>query len=211
MTELYLVRHGQTLGNVMGISQGTTNTEIAFLNDHGKQQIETLQRHFDISFADRLISSPLVRTQQTATILNQQAQLPVSEDARLLEISYGQWDGQKKTVLRAKYPTLFSDETGDVIPAYAPVAHGERLSDVEARVDAFMNDALEQFPDERLIIVTHGFTIRSFVVAALKVLDPFAVPEPANGSVTKITLVPENGRRMLNYFHQCYEENPDGK
>jgi Fructose-2,6-bisphosphatase len=65
MTELYLIRHGQTTGNVMGINQGTTNTAIAYLNDHGRQQIQQLQQHFDIRFADQLITSPLVRTQQT--------------------------------------------------------------------------------------------------------------------------------------------------
>lgn len=204
MTELYLIRHGQTTGNVMGINQGTTNTAIAYLNDHGRQQIQQLQQHFDIRFADQLITSPLVRTQQTAQILNQAADLMVSEDSRLLEISYGQWDGRKKVDLQAEHPTLFCADTGDVVPEYAKVAAGERFTDVEKRVSDFMVDIFRRFPDQKIIVVTHGFTIRSFVVAAMHVQDPFAIPEPDNGSVTKLTIIPENGRRMLNYYNRIY-------
>jgi Fructose-2,6-bisphosphatase len=62
MTEFYLIRHGQTNANATGLKQGTINSEITYLNDTGKKQIQTLADNFDISFADRLIHSPLRRT-----------------------------------------------------------------------------------------------------------------------------------------------------
>lgn len=204
MTKFYLVRHGQTLGNVKGISQGITNTSISYLNDTGKLQIKELHQHFDISFADRIIVSPLIRTKQTAAILNQDANLPYQEDSRILEISYGDWDGHLKSELKNDYPDLFSNETGDVVPAYASVAHGETFEDVEHRVSDFMNDITEHFPDESIIVVTHGFTIRSFVVAALQVQDPFVIPEPDNGSVTSISVDAISDQRVLNYFNRVY-------
>jgi Fructose-2,6-bisphosphatase len=74
MTEFYLIRHGQTNANATGLKQGTINSEITYLNDTGKKQIQTLADNFDISFADRLIHSPLRRTEQSAKILNQKAQ-----------------------------------------------------------------------------------------------------------------------------------------
>lgn len=202
MTEFYLVRHGQTFGNVQGISQGTTNSEIAYLNNHGKHQIQQLHDHFDIKFADQIITSPLVRTRQTTEILNQAAQLPVSSDERLLEISYGDWDGHLKTELRDRYPDLFNNDTNDVIPGYATVAHGETFTDVEQRVADFLSEVTRRFPSQKIIVVSHGFTIRSAVVAILSVADPFAVPEPENGSVTKITSNPINSRYTLNYFNR---------
>lgn len=207
MTELYLIRHGQTKGNVLKINQGITNTEIAYLNETGIQQAEKLQKHFDISFADRLIVSPLVRTMQTAEIVNQTTQLPVIQDKRLLEISYGDWDGHQKAELLEAFPQLFSSETKDVLPEYASVAHGEKFSDVEQRVADFTYDIVRKYPHEKIVVVSHGFTIRSFVVNALKAADPLAVLEPENASVSKITIMPDTSQQFLNYYSQDFGGN----
>lgn len=203
MTEFYLIRHGQTTGNTQGIKQGTTNTAITHLNKTGQQQAQQLHDHFAIDFADQLFVSPLVRTQQTAAILNQTAALPQTLDQRLLEISYGRWDGQLNAELKKKYPALFSKRTGDVLPAYAAEAGGETFAAVEKRVAAFTAEKVRAYPTGKLIIVTHGFTVRSFVVNALQVPDPLAVPEPDNTSVTKISITPK-GEQMLNYFNRIY-------
>lgn len=203
MTVFYFIRHGQTLGNTQGISQGTINTEIAYLNDHGKQQAQKLHDHFDINFADRIIASPLVRTQQTAEIVNQTANLPIELDDRIKEISYGDWDGTKKSELKQQFPDLFSPISDDVVPEYYKTAHGESFLDVETRVSDFMLDMAAKYPDKKIIVVSHGFTIRSAVVNALQVQNPFAVPEPENTSLTKISLL-NDGQPVLNYFNRVY-------
>ncbi|QER66493.1 histidine phosphatase family protein [Paucilactobacillus nenjiangensis] len=203
MTFFYFIRHGQTLGNTQGISQGTINTEIAYLNEHGKAQAQKLHDHFDVAFADRIIASPLVRTQQTAEIINQTANLPIEFDDRIKEISYGDWDGTKKSELKKDYPDLFSTISGDVVPEYYTTAHGESFPDVENRVAEFVKDMSAKYPDEKLIVVSHGFTIRSAVVNALQVKDPFAVPEPENTSITKISVL-DNGQQVLEFFNRVY-------
>lgn len=203
MTVFYFIRHGQTLGNTQGISQGTINTEIAYLNDYGKQQAQKLHDQFDINFADRIIASPLVRTQQTAEIVNQTANLLIELDDRIKEISYGDWDGTKKSELKQQFPDLFSLISDDVVPEYYKTAHGESFLDVETRVADFMQDMAVKYPDEKIIVVSHGFTIRSAVVNALQVQNPFAVPEPENTSLTKISLL-NDGQPVLNYFNRVY-------
>ena len=72
MTQFYFIRHGQTKANVLKMKQGTINSEITYLNDNGQKQAETLRDHFDISFADRIISSPLNRTKQTKSSITRQ-------------------------------------------------------------------------------------------------------------------------------------------
>ncbi len=104
MTEFYFIRHGQTDANAEGIKQGNIDTDITKLNDTGKNQLKKLHSVFNISFADELIHSPLQRAIESAKILNEGYNLPMSTDERLLEISYGQWDGQKNSDLIAKYP-----------------------------------------------------------------------------------------------------------
>lgn len=78
MTTFYIVRHGQTAANKAGLKQGTINSPQTYLTSLGKEQAANLAAHFDISGFDRIYVSPLVRTQETAKILNERAQLPLS-------------------------------------------------------------------------------------------------------------------------------------
>lgn len=202
MTEFYLVRHGQTNANLAGIKQGIINDKFTYLNDRGKEQARNLRTKFNIQFADRLIVSPLHRTIETAAILNETAKLPVSYDDRLLEISYGMWDGQKNANLEAEFPEVFDHHLHDVLPAYAPLANGETFEAVQKRVAAFTKSMTKKYPDGKLIIVTHGFTVKAFTLNALQPADPMTLPEPANTSVTKLTVEPLTGQQYLEFYNQ---------
>ncbi|PIO82282.1 fructose-2,6-bisphosphatase [Loigolactobacillus backii] len=204
MTEFYFIRHGQTLANTQGVKQGTTNTPATYLNKTGKAQVTRLHERFDISFADRLLSSPLERTKQTAAILNATAKLPVSYDERLTEISYGEWDGLSNATLQKQFPAAFSLATGDVLPSYAVLANGETFAAVEQRTADFMAEMVTRYPAQRLIIVTHGFTVRSFAYNAVQASDPLAILEPDNASVTKITGDAKTKQLALIYYNRLF-------
>lgn len=204
MTEFYLIRHGQTSANVMKMKQGTINTEMTYLNDNGQKQAQTLAKNFDISFADRIICSPLHRTEQTAKILNQTANLPISFDKRLLEISYGQWDGQKNADLRAKHPDAYNDYWDDVLPSYVQYAtDGEKFDDVISRVHEFLIDTVNKYPDEKIICVTHGFTVKAAALDVIKPQDVMSLPEPRNTSVTKVIGLSAD-EFYLEYYNQVF-------
>ncbi|MBW1604964.1 histidine phosphatase family protein [Lactobacillus sp. Sy-1] len=201
MTDFYFVRHGQTAANAAGLKQGCINTPITYLSEKGKQQAQTLHDHFDISFADRIISSPLKRTQDTAAYLNQTAKLPISLDKRVLEISYGNWDGKKNADLQKAHPEVFDPVLNDVLPSYATLAKGETFDGVIERVNDFMLDVNKQSPDEKIIVVTHGFTIKAAVLAAMgNPIDVMVIQEPDNTTVTKITLA--NNNYYVKYFNR---------
>lgn len=205
MTEFYMIRHGQTNANVMKMKQGTINTEMTYLNENGQKQAQTLANNFDISFADRIICSPLHRTQQTAEILNHKADLPISYDKRLLEISYGQWDGQKNSDLRAKYPNAYNEYWNDVLPNYTQYAtDGEKFDDVVTRVHSFLLDAFKQYPSEKIICITHGFTVKAAALDVLQPKNPMSLPEPRNTSVTKIIGINPN-EFYLEYYNQIFK------
>ncbi|GAA3606812.1 histidine phosphatase family protein [Secundilactobacillus similis] len=201
MTDFYFIRHGQTKANALGLKQGTINTELTYLNEVGEQQAQHLHDNFDISFADRVIVSPLTRTKRTAEVLNQTAQLPVTEDIRLLEISYGDWDGQKNADLEADHGEVFDPVLHDVLPTYVDLTeNGESFKHVEERADAVMQDYAKQDPDGKFIVVTHGFTVKAAVLAALKPESVMALPEPENTSLTKISLI--DGRYYVWYYNR---------
>ena len=203
MTTFYIIRHGQTTANAQNLKQGTINTAITHLNAVGEQQAQTLHAAFDISFADRLFCSPLARTQETAAILNHGRDLPIKTDARLLEISYGQWDGQKNDQLKATYPQYFDQALQDVLPMYVEVAtQGETFEQVIDRANDFLKTTAEQFPTEKIIVVTHGFTVKAMALAVLQPKDLMSFPEPENTSVTKIAVEPKLNRSYLTYYNR---------
>ena len=116
MTELYIIRHGQTTANVAGLKQGTIDDERTYLSETGVTQAKELASALDLTGFTTLYHSPLHRTVETAQIVNQTAHLPMVADDRLLEISYGDWDGQLNSALMAKYPDLFDPQINDVRP-----------------------------------------------------------------------------------------------
>lgn len=205
MTEFYLIRHGQTKANVLKMKQGNINTEITYLNEHGQKQAQQLAKNFDISFADRIIASPLKRAQQTAAILNQPYQLPITYDKRLVEISYGQWDGHQNSELRAKHPDAYNTYWNDVYPFYTKYSpDGESFDDVISRVDSFLKDTSKKYPNEKIICVTHGFTVKAAALDILKPADVMSLPEPRNTSVTKVISDPDDGKLYLEYYNQVF-------
>lgn len=203
LTEFYFVRHGKTFANQQGLKQGTINSEITYLSDIGKQQAHHLHDHFDISFADKIYVSPLQRTLDTADYLNDGVDLPVEKDERLLEISYGKWDGQSNAELMKTYPEVFDDELKDVLPSYAVLADGETFEHVTSRVSEFMEEIAHQNPNGKFVVVSHGFTVKAAMIVALKQQnDPMSVIEPDNTSVTKIRL--KNNQYYVDYFNRLY-------
>ncbi|WP_267200827.1 histidine phosphatase family protein [Limosilactobacillus kribbianus] len=199
MTELYIVRHGQTIANRAGLKQGTINDDRTLLSAEGLEQAQDLAAVFHPLNLTALYQSPLRRTVQTARILNQKLNLPVITDQRLLEISYGDWDGQDNAKLEAQYPALFYSLIHDVRPNYAQVAHGESFDHVRQRVLAFTKDIVKTHPNDRLLIVTHGFTVRSFAANATNI-HGLEILEPENCSVSKIVVEPQTLEQHLVYY-----------
>ena len=87
---LYFIRHGETSWNVEGKMQGQTDIP---LNENGiRLAEETAEGMKEIPF-DLCITSPLSRARQTAEIVLGGRKVPIIEDARIEELSFGNWEG----------------------------------------------------------------------------------------------------------------------
>ena len=88
--KLYLVRHGETDWNKVKRIQGQVDIP---LNQFGKRLAEeTAEGMKEIPF-DLCITSPLSRARQTAEIVLGGRKVPIIEDARIEELSFGSWEG----------------------------------------------------------------------------------------------------------------------
>lgn len=201
MTTFYIIRHGETFANKQGLKQGQIDDERTQLDETGMRQAQELAKKFHPHGLVAMYVSPLKRAQDTAKVLNDQLHLPVITDRRLLEISYGDWDGKKNSELEKAHPDVFDPIVHDVRSLYVTEAHGEAFDDVERRVAEFTGDVVKQHHNDAVVVVTHGFTVRSFVANAVRAHD-LQVLEPGNCSVTKIIVDPRTLSQHLLYFGQ---------
>ena len=100
--KLYIIRHGETSWNAEGRLQGQTDIP---LNENGIRLAKiTGEALKEVPF-DLAISSPLKRARQTADLVLAGRQVPVLEDARIEELSFGSWKrllAAAKQILRSR-------------------------------------------------------------------------------------------------------------
>ena len=145
MTTLLLVRHGETDWNAEGRLQGHTDRP---LNDFGRRQAAALAERLADDDIDAVYASDLARARETAEILGNRLGLPVVTDPDLRERNWGNWEG------------LTGSERDRVeYVGEEREAHGERVIRAVRRI-------AEQHPGERIVVVTHGGSLRRIQVAA---------------------------------------------
>ncbi|OGS52306.1 MAG: phosphoglycerate mutase, partial [Erythrobacter sp. RIFCSPHIGHO2_12_FULL_63_10] len=106
MSEILLVRHGETLWNAEGRYQGRLDSP---LTDRGIAQATAIgDRLASMNIRPaKIVASPLGRTRQTAAILIDRSglQSPVY-DGRLAEVSMGSWDGFTRFEIDMEWPGM---------------------------------------------------------------------------------------------------------
>jgi broad specificity phosphatase PhoE len=159
-TRLTLTRHGETDWNVQRIWQGWSDIP---LNENGRAQAAQLAEQLRDMNITRIISSPLSRAHATATIVGTALGLPVEIDERLKEIHVGDWSGLNIDQIRAQYPELYTSlyDSGEM---EVPFPNGENRRDLHLRTEAALREFAERWPDEHILVVTHGGNIRGALV-----------------------------------------------
>jgi len=105
---IYLARHGQTVFNAEGRMQGHLDSSLTALGQaQARAMGDLLAGLIETPAGWRLISSPLGRAQATARTIAARVGLTPEIDHRLIEVSFGEWDGRLRADLRAEFPEAF--------------------------------------------------------------------------------------------------------
>jgi probable phosphoglycerate mutase len=157
-----LWRHGQTDWNVENRFQGHSDIP---LNKVGHYQASEAAKVLAALRPDRIISSDLIRAQETAAPLAGLTDIKVEINPNLRETDGGLWEGKLASENRATHGELFANwyEGGDE-PAGVT---GERRSDVARRAVAVIEKETSNFSGT-IVFVTHGGTVRSVLGSILK-------------------------------------------
>jgi broad specificity phosphatase PhoE len=187
MTELYLVRHGETEWNAARRIQGRTDIP---LNDTGREQARQAAELLARRRWQGVYTSPLGRAHETARIIADRLGLAgVTDIDALVERDYGEAEGMGFDEIEALYPE------GVRAPGQ------ETREEVAARVVPALLELAERHPGERLVIVSHGGAIR----AVLQTAEPGSRhPRITNASVHSFRV--EDGALRLIAFDDPIEE-----
>lgn len=200
MTTFDWVRHGQTQANVDQIMQGQLDTTVTHLTVRGLQQAEHLAQWLHGQRYDQLVSSPLHRTRQTTAALTTMLSLTPSFDARLMEASYGDWTGKSQPTVSEQRPQDFDAVTGEALPDVLATVGGESYRDIQRRVGQWLAEQVVDHPNDHLLVVSHGLTIKATALLMLGAPATTALPEPTNTSVTRMVIDPATGHRYLPFY-----------
>ncbi|WP_125544638.1 histidine phosphatase family protein [Levilactobacillus lindianensis] len=201
MTTFDWVRHGQTQANVDQVFQGQLDTAATHLTVRGLQQAEQLAQTLRSVNYDRVVSSPLHRARQTTAALTQVVPVVPEFDERLQEADYGQWTGQTYAAVSAEYAASFDPVTREVLPDELATVGGESYLMVQRRVGQWLAEQVVDHPDDHVLVVSHGLTIKALALLTLGAPATAALPEPSNTSVTRMTIDPVTGRRYLRFYN----------
>ena len=157
---LYIMRHGRTDWNEQHRLQGSTDIP---LNEEGRRMAEKAREeyrdvHFDVCFC-----SPLIRARETAEILLRGRNVPVLTDDRLMEMSFGSYEGTENSF---DIPDCPINELFYHPERYtSPPGGAESLDDLFARTGAFLEERAEPLLKEGkdVLIVGHGAMNSSIV------------------------------------------------
>ncbi|MFD3448020.1 histidine phosphatase family protein [Microbacteriaceae bacterium 4G12] len=148
MTEICLVRHGQTDWNFQEIIQGREDIP---LNEIGRTQAKQSAKMLCEEKWDVIISSPLVRAYETAKeIANATGIDTIHLDERFVERNFGEASGKPVAEVRQKIVD-------------GNVNNMETDEQIIARCFSALQEVAQKYEGKRIIIVAHSHAIKAML------------------------------------------------
>lgn len=187
---LYIVRHGETDWNRIHRVQGRTDIP---LNDYGRHLArETAEGMKDIRI-DLGYTSPLLRAKETAQIILGDRDVPLYEDSRIEELSFGSYEGmrtggEEKDAQSEAFNRFFTDTAN-----YIPPRDAETVPQLYERTGDFLAEicAREDLRDKSVLVSTHGAAMTALlnrIRGNLSVSEFWRDEVPPNCSVTEVEI-----------------------
>lgn len=155
MTDLVLVRHGETMWHAENRYAGVSEVE---LSPRGLGQAAQLATWASSARLSSVWSSPLGRALATATPCADLAGLRLQVDARLRELDFGDGEGRTSEEMRERFPGAFA--AFDIDPVANHLPGGEDPIAAVARFVACLRDIADVHPEGRVLVVAHTTVIR---------------------------------------------------
>ncbi|MEY3606252.1 MAG: hypothetical protein RL289_432 [Actinomycetota bacterium] len=165
MGTLLLIRHGRTDANANGVLAGRTPGVV--LDEVGRTTTESLAKRLEAVNIAQVVSSPLERTLETASILFTK-DVEIALEDRLLECDYGDWQGAKLSDLSVNelWPIVQQRPDEMIFP------NGESMNDMSSRACVAIREwdsKLSSAHGENVVwaAISHGDIIKAICADAM--------------------------------------------
>lgn len=180
ITTIDLIRHGEPVGGSR--YRGQTDDP---LSERGWQQMCTAVG--DHRLWTEIVTSPLSRCAAFARELGARYTLPVAEDTRLMEISFGAWEGRTAVEIESAAPGALGKFWADPVNHTPPGA--EKLVSFHARIVGAWNDLIARHHGRHVLVVCHAGVVRACISHVLGVpLDRMFRIKVPYAAVTRIAI-----------------------
>jgi broad specificity phosphatase PhoE len=165
MTQIILVRHGQTPWNKDKIFRGSRDIP---LNDQGREEARLAGEWLKGETLHAAYCSPLSRARDTGEAIARHHGLTVEDLPGLSDLCYGDWEGLPLTEVKVKYADLYRQ--WETAPHTVRFPNGETLDEVKDRAMAAVAEVLGRHPNQTVLLAAHR-AVNKVLIAAFIGLD----------------------------------------
>jgi len=201
-TTFLLARHGATAYSLEKRFSGSGGMDLPLIElgeSQGRALAQEIARRGE---ATAIVSSPLLRTRQTAALIAEETGLEVTIDDDLAECSFGLWDGHTFAEVREKWPEEMADWLAST--SVAP-PEGESFDACQARVRRAVRRLTERFAGQTIVIVAHVTPIKLMVTDAVGApVDSVYRMELPPCSISKVAWFPDGNSSMFSFAEAAH-------
>ena len=199
-THFYLVRHGQSEGNLAHAFLGHTDLP---LTAQGRTQAELASHYLVTLTPDVIYSSDLLRAYQTAEPTAEKLALPIHKDEALREIFAGAWEGLAFTKIETEFSSdycVWRDDIGNACPT-----DGESVRELALRISSELTRLATAHEGQTVMVFLHATPIRALAALSLGLGIEGMKNQPwaSNASVSHF-LFEDGAFSLVEYSHESY-------
>ncbi len=185
-----LIRHGEPMGGAMYRGNSIDDP----LSETGWEQ---MWQGVGNEQWELILSSPLSRCADFAKKIAEKQNIPVVIKDNLKEIGFGEWEGQSRAELISARPLEFKAFYNN--PVLNTPANAEKLTDFFKRIGFEYQTILQQYSQQKILIVAHSGVIRALISYAIGLpLDKMYHLYIKNGQVSRLLIEEQAVLSFLN-------------
>lgn len=193
MTDLYIVRHCETVANDQRRFAGITDADIS---ERGARQLACLSEAFKDIKLDKVYSSSRIRARKTAMAMNKYSNAPMEIDEAFLEVNLGDWEDQFIDSIKSEAMRIWVEQ-----PEKGQAPNGESRESVVKRGWAGIQKVVKENDGKTIGIASHGDLLRNVFQVLLKVPRErlIDVPYPDNVAVNHVRFYSPDDWEIITY------------
>ncbi len=201
-TRIIMVRHGESLGNAEGFFAGQTDIPLTPL---GHRQAERTAEYLRDRKIDRIYSSDLIRSMQTAEPTARVHGLEIIPEVGLREIFAGKWEHLSYAEIAERYASsraIWKEHIGLAQPD-----GGESVAHVATRIRQTVEQLAAENAGSCIALFSHALPIRSMGCywQGIPISEMERLPWSTNAAVTEAEYAADGQVKLICYGYNAHQ------